>query len=389
MAYRRRAAGVAVAVLACASGCSGAQARGHALSPAPGHDARHVPTVAARSGALRRRLRFALYRTSRALHAPGVSAAVVVRGRVVWQAVVGKADVARGKPVTPATLFITASTAKSITAALILRLVEEGRLGLDDTVAALYPKLPGADRITARILLLHRSGLPDYTNDPAFNQLIRVQPYHGWTRDEVIALVHSLRFAPGSQYEYSNTGFVVAGGVIEHAVGASIESTFQRVLGRPLALHESTFAYHPVRSREFAHPYTLNARGRLKDAFPPRGIVPTYDWGEVWTDGGLATTAPELARMTNAIYAGNVLSPASLAQMLRFNSNGVGLGTDTEHAAGATWVGHNGSFAGYESDEWTDRRRGLTIAVMTNVAEPASASYSISGTLWRALARAY
>jgi D-alanyl-D-alanine carboxypeptidase len=137
--------------------------------------------------------------------------------------------------------------------------------------------------------------------------------------------------------------------------------------------------------REFAHPLRARRGGGFSDKFSARGRVPTDYWGEVWTDGGLATTASGLARIGNALYAGDLLSPASVRAMLPPGPHGWGLGTFYKHAVGRTWLGHDGSYGGFQTENWTERRSGVTIDVFTN---GAGGRY-YSGPIWRRVAAAY
>jgi hypothetical protein len=101
------------------------------------------------------------------------------------------------------------------------------------------------------------------------------------------------------------------------------------------------------------------------------GTIPTGHWGEVWTDGGLATTAPDLAEIAHATVMGPLLKPATRRAMLQFTGpNQTGLGVFSRTFLGRPWVGHSGVWAGFSSQHWTYRKRGLTIAVLTNLENP-------------------
>lgn len=356
-------------------------------SAAAGEAPPTVPVdVGARSAGLADDLQAALDSARRRARAPGAVAAAVVDGRVVWSGVSGHTTTSRRRRVSAATRFITASSAKSVTAALVVRLADDGALALDQPLSDFTTALPGAERIPVRRLLDHTSGLDDYLDRPRIQRLQDRSPYRAWRRAELYEGARLL-FEPGARERYSNTGYVAAGEVIERA-GGGVEAAFQRLFGIPLSLRRTTFAYGAGLSRQFAAPHA-DEDGEIVSQLPRQGRIPTHYWGEVWTDGGLATTAPELALLGNGIYAGGLVSEAGRAAMLDFGSDGSGLGTYPLAFSGRRWVGHDGAYAGYESELWTDVERKLTIAVLTNLEEGERASRSISERIWRAVATAY
>jgi CubicO group peptidase (beta-lactamase class C family) len=109
----------------------------------------------------------------------------------------------------------------------------------------------------------------------------------------------------------------------------------------------------------------------------------------VWTDGGLASTASDLARFGNALFTGRLVDPASLASMLVMGPNDYGRGIYDQTHDGHRWLGHNGAYGGFESEDWTDPSRMVTVTVTTNVMEPDNANYAASDLIWQAVAQAF
>ncbi len=360
---------------AVAAGCGGDETAGAATDPAAAAD----DNAAARLDA-------ALDRAVARSGTPGATAAVVDDGRLVWTGAAGRARTGHGGRMHPDSLFAIASTTKTVTAAMAMALAEAGELELDRPIRSTLPYLPGSGRITPRMLMSHSSGLADYLSSPWLTWTAWRHPFHRWTRREVLSHApRRLRFPPGSRHSYSNTGYVALGGVIERASGARIESVFERTIAAPLGLEDSTFRYGAAPQRQFAHPLRPRAGGGYYDRFGPDGRIPTDYWGEVWTDGGLAATAADLAEFGNALYAGDLLEPATVEQMLPPKPGGWGLGTFDGRGQGSTWVGHDGSYGGYQTENWTDRERGVTVVVMTNGAGIGS----LAPQLRRAIAAAY
>jgi D-alanyl-D-alanine carboxypeptidase len=312
----------------------------------------------------------ALDRVSSQLGIPGTSAAVIQRGQPLWAGEAGTKLRGAGDPVTPDTLFISASSAKTVTAAMTLRLVDEGKLGLNETVGRFLPQLRDGKRITVRELLQHTSGLPDYLTTPSIQSLITSDPQHAWDRGQVLRAIGWPQYRPGSRSTYSDSNYIALGGIIEAVEGMPLEDAFEQLIRNPLGLRSSSWRYDNSQIGRFAHPNLETPSGSIVDLWSS-GTIPTGHWGEVWTDGGLATTAPELAAVAHATVMGPLLKPATRRAMFQFTGpNQAGLGVFSRTFLGRSWVGHAGVWAGFSSQHWTYRRRGLTIAVLTNLETP-------------------
>jgi D-alanyl-D-alanine carboxypeptidase len=337
--------------------------------------------AAADPSALRSDLDATLHQARDTAGAPAATAAVMRCGQLLWSGADGVMDLNSGRPATTTTEFALASSTKPITATLVLNLVQRGKLSLKTKLSRFYPKLPKAKTITVRMLLDHTSGLNDYFDDAHLNQVIAQHPDHHWTRSEVLKAVKRTVFKPGTQFSYSNSNYVVLGGIVEKVTKGSVERAFQNRIVAPGGLTHSTFAYHPEQSDLFAHPYTRRSGG-LHDEFVQGVGLPSDFWGPVWTDGGLASTAEDLARFGDALFERKLLNAKTLKTMTHIDRFGEGLGLFRTEQGGHKWLGHNGRYAGYESEIWTDPARRVTIAVTTN------ASLS-SLQMWQQLVTAY
>jgi len=255
----------------------------------------------------------------------GIVALVVHDGRVVAQEAVGWADRARAQPMRPDSLFWIASMTKSISAAAILTLVDEGKLTLDEPAAQWLPELAQvklengakpARPITLRHLLSHTAGLqlPRRSASDGANTL------RGYTLDLVRA---PLTFEPGSRYEY-NFGITVAGRIAEIVSGQRYEAFVADRILRPLRLNDTTFHPDAALRARIVQTYT-----RAEDG---PGLVATYN-PFVTPDpsirhmpepsGGLFSTAADLARFYQMVLDGGVwngkrmLKMETVAEMLR------------------------------------------------------------------------
>src|SRR3954451_6432670 len=165
------------------------------------------------SHSLQTRLDAALGRAVHRTDSPGATAAVIRKGRLVWTGAAGRARPGPDGRMKPRSLVPIASATKTVTATMVMSLVERGTLHLGERLDRTLPQLPAANRITLRTLLNHSSGLVDYFSDGAIDRIIRRHPYPRWTRAQVLAHVSHVRFRPGSHHSYSNSNYVTLGGV--------------------------------------------------------------------------------------------------------------------------------------------------------------------------------
>ncbi len=260
-----------------------------------------------------------------------------------WRLASGAARLEPPQVMRPGARFRVGSITKSFVATVALQLVGESKLRLDDTVDRWLPgQVPNGGAITLRMLLNHTSGVFDYTSDEAFWQrdlTLPVTPY------ELIefAVAHPPTFAPGTGWSYSNTGYVIAGLMIEAAAGQDVERLVRQRILRPLRLNGTTFPrLNPDITGYHAHGYQLPAS-------------PGADYTDVtlfapslaWTAGAIISTADDLHRFYAALLGGRLLRSDLLQEMLTavpvLPVFGYGLGMMTErHACGTVW-GHNGA----------------------------------------------
>src|SRR5690348_15616194 len=148
---------------------------------------------------------------------PSASVAVVRDGKLAYAQAYGDARLDPKTPATPAMRYSIGSISKEFTAAAILMLQQQGKLSLDDKVAKFFPELTGADHITLRQILSHTSGYQDYWPQDYLMPPMRLPTtpariMDGWAKKP-------LDFAPGSQWQYSNTGYVIAGAIVQKVTG--------------------------------------------------------------------------------------------------------------------------------------------------------------------------
>ena len=287
--------------------------------------------------------------------APGALARIEApHGDLTWEGSAG--NLARGpsRPLRPDDAFRAASVTKHVTAAVAVRLAHEGRLALDEPLAGQldpglldrWRALDALSRTTPRQLLAHTSGLPNYFADPAFFARLREDPRRTWRSVDLVdhAAEHGTpAFAPGEGFEYTDTGFVIAGILIEEVTGAPLHEVYREVVFDPLGMGDTWLEGHePPRRADVAHHYT--------EELDWTTISPTIDWAA----GGLVTTAPDLARYVRGLWSERIVDSAGLSELtrwtpgasfppghrLRYERYGLGIGRNT--IEGVELLGHTG-----------------------------------------------
>jgi len=292
--------------------------------------------------------------------APSVSIAVVNGGELAYAKAYGKARISPTEAATPTTRYAIDSVSKEFTAAAVLKLQEEGKLSLDDKVAKYFPAFTSADQVTLRQILSHTAGYRDY-----------------WPQDYVMVAMGKpvtttalldewarkpLDFAPGSDWQYSNTGFVIAGAVVE------------KVAGRPLVDYLHTIVFDPLKmqgvmdadqARTDATAYTRFAAGPVREA-PKEGA------GWLFAAGELAMAPSELAKWDISLMAKSLLKPASYEayytsiKLTGGRDSHYSLGLSVNQDQGRLTLSHGGGGSGFLAANrmWPDQK--IAVIAFTN-----------------------
>ena len=293
----------------------------------------------------------------------GMSVAVGKGGAVLMAKGYGLANVELEAPATADTVYHIASVTKLLTAAAILGLVDEGRLGLDDDVGRWVPGFSTPHRaVRIRHLLSHTSGLPSYTSLPGFAEKERLD----LGPEDVIGPVRDAppHFPPGSGWRYSNTGFYLLGMVLEKVTGHSYGDYMRTRFFEPLGMTGTRYGDVKPLVRHRAAGYAVEA-GRLVNG-------PIMSWRPPFAAGALVSTAPDLLKWTDALARGRLLKAASLERMWspsRLDDGtpiDYGLGTRLGSLSGHRMVGHTGNGGGFRAALLLFPDDDLTIAVLTN-----------------------
>ena len=287
--------------------------------------------------------------------APGAVARIEApRAGLTWGGAAGYLARGDSRALRPDDAFRAASVTKSVTAAVAVRLAHQGRLALDEPLAGqLAPELldrwsalDSLPRTTPRQLLAHTSGLPNYFTDEAFAARLRAEPGRAWRPAELVdhaAAYGTPRFPPGRGFEYCDTGYVVAGILVEQVTGQPLHQVYRELVFDPAGMDSTWLEGHePARTPEVARHYS--------DELDWTTISPTIDWA----GGGLVTTTADLARFVRALWSERILGARALGELtrwtpgasfppghrLRYQHYGLGMGTNT--VEGVELIGHTG-----------------------------------------------
>lgn len=295
---------------------------------------------------------------------PGVAVAVIRRGDVLKAKGYGFANVEHDVPATDQTIFQSGSIGKQFTATAVMLLVEDGALSLSDRLKKFYPDGPAAwDPITIRHLLTHTSGIPDYTDG-------RVDNRRDYSEDELARLAYGmpLDFAPGDQWQYSNTAYVLLGAIIRKASGRFYGDVLRERVFAPLGMATARVISEPDIVTHRAAGYRLDA-GQLKNQ---EWVSPALN---TTADGSLYLSLRDYIAWDRGLRARAILKAESwnaIFEPIRLNSgrqHPYGFGWDVDRLAGQPVTRHGGAWQGFKT--YIARYLGddLTIVVLANLAQ--------------------
>jgi len=352
---------VATAVLLVMSGCAS-----ESTSPQSSTTSRPAAPEAAKpmTDALAQRLDAAI---NRAMTAAGVPGAIVG----VWGPdgdyirAFGVADKTTRAPMKTDFYSRIGSVTKTFTVTAVLQLADQGKLGLDDSIAEFIDGVPLGDRITLRQLARMQSGLFNYSESPEFQQAVFADARRTFTPRELLnyALEQPNRFPPGEGFEYSNTNTVLLGLVVQKVSGQPLADYIHDHILVPLGMSHTSFPD----TNEFPDPH---AQGYTVQTADSKEAVAT-DWNPSWTwaAGAMISTLDDMRTWAGALATGKLLTPQMQVQRLQtVGSPGMppqdGYGLGIFNLGG--WIGHNGSLPGYQTVVVYLPEKQTSLVILTN-----------------------
>ncbi len=228
------------------------------------------------------------------------SVLVAEKGKVIYKKGFGLADMEWNIPNQPDTKYRLGSITKQFTAMLIMQLVEQGKLKLDVPISTYLPEYPkkNGDVITIHHLLTHSSGIPNMTSFPGFfNNISR--NYYSPAQLVNLFADSTLQFKPGEKYDYSNSGYILLGYIIEKVTGKSYEQVLQEKIFTPLSMNNTGYDHYGPLLKNRANGYDLNGRRYVNASF--------IDMSVPYAAGALYSTVEDLYLWNQALYGNQLL----------------------------------------------------------------------------------
>ncbi len=281
------------------------------------------------------------------------SVVVMDGNEVVFSEAYGFIDSDR-TPAEPSTIYRIGSISKTYTAAMILQLIEQGELGRTTTLDRFYPMIPNAESITIEHLLRHQSGLVNFTNEPEYMYFYTSQE----SRENLIErfVEYGTNFDPGERSEYSNTGYVLLGYIIEDVTGMHYSEALQEMINESLGFTSTRFGSE-IRTNQ-GEAVSFNYTGQWEEAPQTYMDIPHGA-------GAVTATAGETARFFRALILGELLSEESLIEMARIE-NGYGMGLIELTFQNTFGFGHTGGIDGFQSMAGHFPDDDLTFSILGN-----------------------
>lgn len=325
-------------------------------------------------------------------NSPGAAVLIMKDGKVLHQRGYGLANLEAKNPITPETAFLLASLTKPFTAMAIAILREQGKLNFNDPLAKFFPLFPAyAQKITIRHLLTHTSGLPDYEAlfiekgvvDKDWPRSAKSSPsrFEPTSKDALTLLAQQqrLHFEPGEKFEYSNSGYVVLGQIVEKVSGQTFARFLKERIFKPLEMNNSVL-YDETRPQiaNRATSYAEKKEGYLDIDYTPLNLI----YGE----DNIYTTIVDLAKWVQALNTERLVkrstlkeafSPAALNDGTKIN---YGLGWYVGTTLGMKHVAHSGSWLGFRTmfKMYPDENFSVTVLSNSDKLPIVDATYKIS-----------
>jgi D-alanyl-D-alanine carboxypeptidase len=283
-------------------------------------------------------------------HIPGLAIGIQQGDSVLHEGYYGKANIEHDVPVTESTVFEIASVTKLFTAQTILRLIQDGKIRFEDTIASYIDGLPEAWKgVTIQHILAHQSGIPNYTSIDRYWELTR----HAKSFTQILDLVRDLpmNFPPGKRHSYDNTGYYLLGKLIEVVEKRSYAEVLHGLIFDPLQMTQT-------QANDYARIIPHRAQGYVQR----EGVMHNkdfYDMSNTYSAGNVVSTVRDLLKWKRSLYDNTILNedyrrlwwtphPSEEANERQSGFN-TGLGWFMVESKLGVFLGHNGGVAGFAS----------------------------------------
>jgi CubicO group peptidase (beta-lactamase class C family) len=282
-------------------------------------------------------------------------------GKVLLDKGYGFANLEWEIPNTPTTKFRLGSVTKQFTAASILLLEERGKLKVEDPVKKYMPDAPAAwGKITIFHVLTHTSGIPSFTGFPDYQPTEAIPT----TPEKLVARFRDkpLEFEPGTKWNYSNSGYVLLGYLIEKISGQKYSEFVQQNIFTPLGMKDSGYDSNSAVIAHRAAGYSRSPNGPVNTGY--------IDMTIPFSAGALYSTTEDLLRWEQGLFGGKVLTAASLAKMTTPFKQDYAFGLGVSTSNGHKMIAHDGGIEGFNTSLAYYPDDKLVVAVLANLNGP-------------------
>ena len=278
------------------------------------------------------------------------SIAIFKNDHLVYENAIGFKNIADSIPADTQTLYKIGSITKTYTATLIMQLVENDKLQLDQKLSEFYPQVTNADSINIEMLLKHRSGIFNFTAEEGY--LNRAK--ESTSKQEILDRIYSYDsdFEPGSQFQYSNSNYLLLTFILEDITNQSYQQLLQEKIVDELSLKNTYYDFPDSRTLSYVQADPWNQEMDT-DASVPRGA------------GSMVSTAKEVAKFYHALFNEKLISQESLQKMMKIQ-DGYGMALVKMPFYEKTSYGHGGGIDGFQSRAAYFPESNITIAYLSN-----------------------
>ncbi|SDS02636.1 CubicO group peptidase, beta-lactamase class C family [Gillisia sp. Hel1_33_143] len=258
-------------------------------------------------------------------------------GEEIYKHSIGFEDISKNEPASHLTRYRIGSVSKTFTAVLFLKLVEEGKVGLETTLDNFYPEIPNAQNITMEFLLDHHSGLFNYTSQDSYIKLMESPR----SKEEMLQLFikNGTIFSPGSRFQYSNTNYALLTFIIEDLEKQNFATVLKERITKPLGLKNTYFGGKIISANNEAFSYKKRRAWMLETE---------TDMSNALGAGGLVSTPTEINTFFTALFNNKVLKAETLEQMIALKDR-YGLGISRIRLEDKEGFGHSGGIDGFSA----------------------------------------
>ena len=287
------------------------------------------------------------------------SVLIAQKGKILLHKAYGLANVTTLLPNDTLLHFPVLSLTKSFTATAILKLQEDGKLSIKDKLSKYFPDYQFGSKVTIEQLLIHTSGISNYTDAVGEEDSSIVN--HAIPKERILSTFYTkpLEFSPGSRFSYSNSGYFLLGLIIEKVTGTSYEQFLKKAIFNPLGMTNSGFDFNNL-------PQTTRAQGyNIFDVTQQRPYK-HYDSTYAYSAGAMYSTTGDLYKFAQAIASNKILSPETWKVAFKTRISDYGYGWKTGNLFGRDYIRHDGGYPGFMSDFIYYPKEEVTIIILNN-----------------------